>query len=552
MASEGDFTKFKFVSLASPTTAKGIFLNILVGLGFGFGINATIWQSRVLDSYLLALTLILLSMASSLAVNKIVPRFKLNWAFFITAFNQILLLIALAGSMFSSRLTIADALSVWAVLAFTIWMLAFIGLAGLRIRVRAISMALAQPVLTMLLTLSALAFPPIAVVIPIMSFAIGATFVILLLLFSDHLFSLAFYGISGFVELSHFLKGVRGEQVSISFGHHINALIQAFKISNSQGESFIVAPWLHSGPLRSVGGGSLSTNLIHKLNKTNPNSYCLHVPSNHEFNPSADVSGRIVKAIKEANANEAKLMASELVEVELNGFEAYGMRLNDTFFISFSNKDIDDYAVSVFTTIRAKFHDKKIMFIDSHPNYPLKNCSNVEVMSKEAKDLDDLVGRLIGVLEKKKQYPAKTGFAFKKLEDISAFALTLEFNKNRYLFFAADTNGWSPGEQKKISKLASSMGIDKTLLFTTDSHSMEIKRLIQRDELPESVIRECIIDSRNTSDTKLGFIELNIPDVKILGKAYYELLTAVRLMTRILPVLYIVFLSLYIFILWSI
>ncbi len=52
-------------------------------------------------------------------------------------------------------------------------------------------------------------------------------------------------------------------------------------------------------------------------------------------------------------------MASELVEMELNGFDAYGMRLNDLFFISFSNKVIDDYAVSVFTKIRAKFHDIK-------------------------------------------------------------------------------------------------------------------------------------------------------------------------------------------------
>jgi predicted neutral ceramidase superfamily lipid hydrolase len=531
-----DFKKFSFVGVTSPGAWGVVLLVALLGTLIGLGSEVVLEPKLTLDPILFSALFILFNLFTAFSIDRLVPEFRTKWCYFIVLLNQITLIAVIYLLTASSHITFLDSMVLWTTVSYSLWMLAMSGLAGLRIGIKSILLSFLQGALFWLLAFYSMDLGQVNTIAPFGLMAVGIGISTLVIIFNEHIFSLVFKGMSGMVELSKFLKGIRGEQVSLDLGHDIQALVQYIRFKTGSEESVMIAPWLHSGPIRSVGGGNLSSQCIEMLNKKKGPSYFFHVPSNHEYNPAGKISHRLVNAIRPGTFKP--LRASEVVSVEKEGITVSGQRMNDTYLISLSSGHIDDYDINIFASLREKYQDKKIVFIDSHHNIPMKTCHNVEAFSKEALIIGELVGKVVTSLSKKRLSPAKIGTAFRELDQYSVFALIVEAKK-KTLYFVTDTNGISDEEARNVLKAARSLGVDAPLLYSTDTHALPLKHLINRPDTPREIASELIREAlSNLKPAKFSFGESKLDRVRVLGDAYYELATIVRIMARVTPLLF--------------
>ncbi len=539
MVDARDFKKFSFVGIKSPSVWGVIALIVISGIAAGLGAKEVFGSRLLLDSYVFIIGFIAVNLLSGFLVDRLVGNFKAKWSYLTVLLNQLALIAIAYIFIFSTRINFLDSLVFWTAMSYTLWMLLLSGLGAVRIGARSFLLSMIQPLSVWALMLSSVSIIAIDLSSPMVLMVGSIAFSTLVILFTEHVFSLVFAGMSGMAELSKVLKGIRGEQVSLDIGHNIDALVQYFKIRAGAEESVVVAPWLHSGPIRSVGGGNLSTQSIKKLNARYGDSYFMHVPSNHEYNPSRDISSRVVQAVE--GGNYETLKSSKVARVEKNNITVMGQRLNDVYIISLASARIDDYDISIFSALRDKYRDKKVVFVDSHPNFPMTQCFNVETFTRDAELIEELIDKIIMELSKASLKKARAGSAVRFFEDYSVFALIFEAEET-VLYFIADTNGLSENEARMIHDISGRLGIDHALFFTTDTHSLTVKALINRPDTPKDVIESIIREAKEgLADAELSYGEKLMKNVRILGKSYYELLTVVKIMSRVTPVLFFLF-----------
>lgn len=533
-----DFSKFSFVSMTGPGIGRLVLLIALLGVAAGLGAGALLQGRLAIEPWAFTAGFVACNLVSGFLVHKIVRGFKAKWAYFTVLVNETSLIVIASLFIFSSKITFFDSLVLWTSVSYTVWMLVLSGIGSVRIGPKAVLISFVQPAALWSLFIASLRITPQDLAAPLAIMGVGVVVSTLVILLTEHVFSLVFVGISGLSELSKFLKGLRGEHASLDIGRNIDALVQ-YLMFRTDKEHVLLAPWLHSGPLRSVGGGDLSTQCIEKLNKAHGESYVFHVPSNHEYNPSGDVSGRIVGAV--AKPSYQPLRASRVVAVGNADLGVTGQRLNDAYLLSLSGKRIDDYDISIFSSLRDLHKKEKIIFVDSHQNPPMKECVNVEAFSAEAKALEALVDEMLQKLSKEPLAPAKVGTAISSFGQSSVFAMAVK-SKETALYFIADINGFSPKEIQAVRDAAGKCGADKTLLFTTDTHSLSVKALVEKPDMPRDVIDSVISKAfGGLRDAEFAYGEGLVKNVRILGKTYYELVTIVRIMTRVIPVLFVLF-----------
>ncbi len=532
-----EFKKFSFVTVKTPDALGVAALIALMGIVVFLGANQILEGRLEIPSAAFALLFVICNLVPGLIVAGLVRHFKLKWAYMMIFINQLAVIAVTLLSSMSSRISLFDGLVLWTTIAYTLWMFALSGLGSVKIGFKSLLISIIQPVFIWALVMLSIDMGTIELALPLAMMAIGIVVSTLVILYTEHLFSLVFTNISAMGELSKFMKGIRGDQASLSIGHNMDALMQYMRFKVGGKDNVIVAPWLHSGPLRGVGGGNLSTQCIQKLNKEHGDSYFLHVPSNHEYNPSVDVSGRVVRAIE--NLHYEPLNVSKVISSEEGGITIFGQRLNDTYMLTVSSTHIDDYDISIFARLRDKYEGKKVLFIDSHPNFPLKKCINVESFTRQAELIEKLVGDVMKRLETEQMTGASVGTAMQFFEDYSAFAMVIRAAETA-LYFALDANGLSPSEMEKVHVIAKGLGIDRVLFYTTDTHSLSVKALMNRPDLPRAVMESTITRALKDIKSAAGFAygESVLNDVRILGKSYYELTTVVKIMARVMPVLF--------------
>ncbi|MBN2518358.1 MAG: DUF2070 family protein [Candidatus Altiarchaeota archaeon] len=544
-----DWKKFTFISLTSPSSYGLVVAIVALAILFSLGADLVVQPRLVISPVLFAIGFIIANLVPALVIPELAPQFKEKWAYFVVFINQVLLVAVLFFFLISERITMMDSLLLWTMLSFTMWMVVLTGLGGVRIGPKAVLLSSIQQTLVWFLILLSVDFIIINPLPHLLLLLCGILVIILTFLFSEHLFSLVFMGMSGFWELSSFLRGVRGEQSSLSIGHNIDAPVQYLKFEQDGKEKILVAPWLHSGPLRSVGGGSLSTNCIRKLNQDYSDSYFLHVPSNHEYNPAADVSERVVKSIQEGGKYSA-LKVSRPVSHEEKKIKLFGQRIGDCYLLSLSSERIDDYEISLFHSLREKYRDLNILFVDSHPNFPIKGCSNVEAFSRDAEIIEGLLDEVIKKLSKEPLLEAELGTSVTFLEEFSLFTMLFKTQRFSTTYFIADTNGIGDNEKKSLREIASRLGIDYLFLMTTDTHSLRLKTLIERADIPQKTLEEAVSNSLKTKSARFLYAESLLTGVRILGRSYYELTAITKILARVIPLLFLIFFTFFILLLW--
>ncbi len=545
--------KFSFIGGRSPSARGMAVLIALLCLLGSFASGLVIGLPLRAHQIVLAAGLIAATLAAGFAITRLVPGFKLSWAY-LTSFIAAAGLIA-AGMIFhfSTRITFIDTLVFWTAAAYALWMLALTGIGSLPIGPKSMGIALIQPALIWLVLWCAVEMQA-APIVPILLLVVAIFASTIVIFFNEYLFSIMFVGgVSGMNQLSQFLRGVRGEQVDLDVGHKIDALVQYLKFKHGNRETVLLAPWLHCGPLRSVGGGNLSSTCIAKLNNRHGPSYFLHVPCGHEYNPSGDVSKQVLDTIEKGGWSE--LNASRVVRCGKDGISVAGQRLGDAYLLAFSSLLIDDYDIGIFSALRERHRDKKVLFIDSHLNPPMDVCDYVGAFSGRAADVGALADELIDKLSKEPLSKASIGAAFSKQQSgrdcYTVFAMAVRTEGQRHstegqrhstaIYFASDLNGLSEGELKDVLAAGASLGADDVLPFTTDSHGLVVKSLISRHDLPMDLVASVMkkaVDSIARAEAAYG--EARVKGVRVMGSSYYELTTLVNIMTRVMPVLFLV------------
>jgi predicted neutral ceramidase superfamily lipid hydrolase len=109
----------------------------------------------------------------------------------------------------------------------------------------------------------------------------------------------------------------------------------------------------------------------------------------------------------------------------------------------------------------------------------------------------------------------------------------------------------STTEVQSLESKAKKAGVDKVLFFTTDTHSLSIKTLISRPDMPIDAVRELLEKAaKGVSPAEFGYGESILRKVRIFGKTYYELVTLVKIMSRVIPVLFALLFLFLVIILW--
>lgn len=531
-----DFKKFSFVSAKSPGAWMLIMMIVIVGMLVGFPSHSILEPRLTVDPLIFTAAFIALNLLAAVLIDKAAKNFKSNWSLLIILICQVLLVAAVLLFRLSTRISFFDSLVLWTALAYTIWMLMLTGLGFVKFGPKSMLLSFIQPLFMWVLILSSVEIVAQDLLTPVILMGGCILIATSALLFNEHLFSLVFAGMSGMAELSNFLQGIRGEQVALPIGHKIDAKFQYMKFKNDSGEHVLAAPWLHSGPIRSVGGGNLSTKCIELLNDKYADSYFLHIPSAHDYNPAHNVAPMVVAAVGPGEFGELK--ASSVIKMQVGKFIAKGQRLNDLYLISLSNEDVDDYDINIFATIVKKHADKNLLIIDSHPNFPLKECYDVNAFSPEAEEVELLIDRMLGQMQTMALNKAKMGTAIRFSESYSLFAMIIAQNGEEDLYFIMDTNGMSDSQMKRIASVAKGLGITRTMFFTTDTHALSVKALLETPEIPEKTISAVIEEARSKlSPAKFAYESTQLKGVRVLGETYYELVTMVKILTRVFPVM---------------
>jgi len=556
-----DFRKFSFVTKQSPRKSRVAVYMSVVGIIFAYISTLLIAKDHdplFAKSFVYFVFIyIVVPMAAGAIVGTTIKEFKVKWSLFTAFINEVLLGVILISSQLTSGINNLDALIIWSIFSFALWMLSIVGLSGSKKWSKNIALSMLQPALVFgLIPMSPHVLGEVFIgkaSLAVLGSGILAVFLVFLLI--EYLFSIVFSGVSAFAILSGFLKGVRGEYASIDFGKSTNAFLQYLKIVRGKAKTFLVAPWLHGGPIKGVGGGDLSRVLIGAMNEEYKDSYFMHVPCNHEVNPmTKDSTEKILKIIG-ADKNKTKpVRISRLIEETEKGITLAGQKINDIYLIFITIEGADDFDTSIFWGLQTKYDGKKIIFIDTHLNKPLETYGNVTIFSEETKTIIDMVDKVIKKLEKEPLDSAKIGTSLKEFSDgYYAYSMTLDAGSHKTVYVIFDTNGISSEVRELVLEAIKDHGIKEYVVMTTDTHSSSISAMIYGESMNREEIDRLIEESmENPEDAEISYANTRIPDVKILDFAYYELITITRILSRVIPLMFFVLFLFVILILWII
>ncbi len=525
-----DAGKFRKILFNSPKPRNSIVLVILLGFIFGFllsSLDILVLHSNFLLSFLLSsFFFILPALVYALLTNYFIENFYKRRAFLLSLLNQFFVFVGILLFAYFEPL-----LLFFLGFAFSINVLSVSGVSGRKGPVPLIyPLVYFTPLISVLHFMEIYSFTAFR---SIAFFGVGVG-----ILFSIHLVEYFFRLNVQASALKIFTSFLNEEASSLSSGSEMDALIQTLRFRTENGENVISLPELHPGPLRFMGGGSMSSSLIKSLNEDSgkeKKGYFWHAPSSHEEDPcDPDTINRIFeKSI--SGEPEYKEKATKILRKENDSVEIYGQRFDDIYLIFLNVRKVDDYDTFIFHNIRQNT-GKKIVFVDMHHHEPVEEGGILSGDEEEAEILSREVLELLDDLEEEEEYQMKLGMEVS--EDRKFMALVEEVADEKYLFLTMDRNGIPRKLGEKLSDIEKGKRFDKTIFLTTDAHqSSEFLDNREEFQLPPADLIEKA--SGKMEKSQVGLIEEELEDVKVLGKNSYFFEASVNFVLHLFPILLI-------------
>ena len=262
-------------------------------------------------------------------------------------------------------------------------------------------------------------------------------------------------------------------------GKDLKVPYQVLKFQTKKSKYAIAVPWLHPGPIESIGG-KLPNLLAENLKKKLSDAVFLHTYVDHTFNPvSLDrITGQMRNMTFSGKGFSKSARATRLVQVRNNGTTLLGQKFGNAYlFIStFAPKVTEDISPAVGFWLLRKF-GRNAIFVDAH------NSFSREIDEAEAIGFGDArVENLIAAIEiarkkldRERQAPFKVSiessgrdFLEFGVKGISVFCTEVRRQKNAVIVL--DTNNLVPEFRERIIKKVKQAGFNNAEVVTTDAH----------------------------------------------------------------------------------
>lgn len=523
-----DAAKFKKILFRSPKPRTSIISLILLGFIFAFlssFFEILIFHPNFLLSFLLSsLFFILPALIYGLFTTYLIENFYKRRAFLLALLNEFFVFV---GILFLAYFK--PGLLFFLGFAFSINVLAVAGVSS-----RKGLIPLFYPLIYFIPLLSALQLGKIYSLTTfriIAFFGVGAG-----ILFSIHLVEYLFRLNVQASALKIFTSFLNEEVSSLGFGHEIDSLVQTLKFKTESEENLISLPWLHPGPLRYIGGGSMSTTLIENLNEgagEGKKGFFWHVPSSHEEDPCDPKTINRIFEKSHSEDPDYKEKATKILSRKNEFMEIFGQRFDDIFLILLNVREVDDYETSIFRSIRENT-EKKIVFVDMHHHEPSEEGGILSGEEKRAEILSQEILELVDELEKEKESQIKAGMEVS--HDGNFMSLVEEVAEEKYLFLTMDRNGIPKKLKEKLTDIQGGGRFDRTIFLTTDAHR-SFEFLDEKEEYqlppPNLIDKAC----SNVDKSRVGLLEEELKDVRVLGKESYFFEASVNFILHLFPII---------------
>lgn len=340
----------------------------------------------------------------------------------------------------------------------------------------------------------------------------------------DYFLSLNMPEISAVSLLSSFING---EPRKIGGGKPVSVLLNAIDFRGPD-DFIVVVPWLHPGPMGSIGGGSMSPSIIEKLN-SNGSGYFWHVPTSHEDNPTDPaVSDGIVERTKNGKFDFAQ-RSTRLLKESAEDMRFYGQRFGEFYLIFVDVNGVDDFEKSIFEEIREST-GKKIIFVDVHDHLPLTGEKVLLKNDERSERMGKTVFGLLERLEKEEEHQVRAGKSVS--DDGSAMALIEDIGGEKYLFITVDRNGLTEELVEYFEKFRDG-SFDEVIVLTTDTHE-SVSFLRDPKESSCEEIQDNVDSAANSMEkVEIGVLEEKMEDLEVMGKDAHVLEASVSFLIHL-------------------
>lgn len=329
-----------------------------------------------------------------------------------------------------------------------------------------------------------------------------------------------------------FSKFVNEERMDLDVGIKTDALLQRLFMKNG-GKKIFYIPWVHPGPLKTVGGGPISGDIIDGVNERfgeDVEGFFWHVPSYHDMDPcNSDFGERVLEEPVDEEPEYFE-KGTKMFENDHDVVKLHGQRFGDVYLLIYSIKGADDYDIEIFKQIR-EMTGEKVICIDTHQLQPAKQG---DIISKEEKIADKIREEgveMVDRLREAEEFELKAGFALS--EDRKKMALVEEVGGDKFLILGMDRNGLPDSLREDLSEFDDLF--DNSVALTTDSH--QTLEFLDTDVV-ESPDFELVEEAEeNLEKVQVGLDERTLEEVQVMGDDFYKFFSSIGYTMIYLPIL---------------
>lgn len=320
--------------------------------------------------------------------------------------------------------------------------------------------------------------------------------------------------------------------------------IRTLSFKNENGRCLLVAPLVHPGPFRNVGGAALPTALAESLAGAGIVPLIFHTPTTHEDDPvSSEDCRRAISAVINANYSEGDFKASKPSSSKVGRVTVTVQIFGKTPLVVITRSPIptEDLPRHVHDICIKKLAEKGYfdgVVVDAH------NSMDKEYEPFEKQDEEDL----LAALEKSLAAAEETGdlfagFSQSRLEGFTrkdgigeggVMVLVTQVNSCKAAFVSLDGNNLMCGIRERIKEELSKIGYEISEIATTDTHVVTgtaggqgyhvLGKIVPEGALIKKIVKTVKEAESKISKCGVEFSKHVLRDVNLLGQQGLEML----------------------------
>jgi len=315
--------------------------------------------------------------------------------------------------------------------------------------------------------------------------------------------------------------------------------VRTLSFRNQKERCLAVAPLVHPGPFRNLGGAALPTALASSLADAGVVPLIFHTPTTHEDDPvSSEDCRRIIDTAVAASYMERDGYASKPVRSKAGRVTVTLQIFGRTPLVVISRspvptEDLPRRVHEICVEKLAEYGYSDGVIVDAH------NSMDETYEAFERRDEEDLLAALKDALEKAASETGElyAGFSHSRLEGFSrrdgigeggVMALVTQVNGHKAAFISLDGNNLLCGIAEKIREEIFRRGYEVSEVATTDTHVVTgtaggqgyhiLGKVVPEAALIESITRAVREAESKISKCRVEFSKHAVKDVNLLGE----------------------------------